>query len=57
MQQADMRIDTPDDFAVQLQNQAQHAVGRGVDRPEIDGEVSDFGFNSHCLAFSSPGST
>ena len=36
MQQADMRIDARDDFAVQLQHQAQHAMRRRMLRPEID---------------------
>ena len=58
MQQADMRIDALDDFAVQLQHEAQHAVRRRVLRPEIDRELvvvrrrGVHGFT----AFSSPGS-
>src|SRR5678815_4669057 len=36
MQQTDMRIDAGDDFAVQVQNQAKHAMGRRMLGPEID---------------------
>ena len=39
MQQADMRIDARDDLAVQVQHQAQHAMGGRMLRPEIDGEL------------------
>ena len=38
MQQSDMRIDALDDLAVELQHQTQHAMGRGMLRPEIDRE-------------------
>jgi hypothetical protein len=31
-------------------------MGRGVLRPEVDGEVADGGRVGHCFAFSSPGS-
>ena len=41
MQQADMRVDTLDDLAVELQHQAQHAVRRRMLRAEIDREVAD----------------
>ena len=44
MQQADVRIDALDHLAVELQHQAQHAVRRGMLRPEVDVEVADFGF-------------
>jgi hypothetical protein len=44
VQEPDMRIDALDDLAVQLEHQAQHAVRRRMLRPEIDGEVADFGF-------------
>ena len=40
MQQADMRIDALDDFAIEFEHQAQHAVGRRMLRPEIDGEIA-----------------
>ena len=36
MQQADMRIDALDDFAVQFEDKPQHAVRRRMLRPEID---------------------
>ncbi|PAV93536.1 hypothetical protein WR25_19057 [Diploscapter pachys] len=36
MQQADMRIDTLDDLAVELHDEAQHAVRRGMLRTEVD---------------------
>ena len=54
-----MRIDARDDFAVELQHQAQHAVRRRMLRPEIDREIAKVllvhgqAFGS---AFSSPGS-
>ncbi len=40
MQQADVRIDALDDLAVELEHQAQHAVGRGVLGPEVDVELA-----------------
>ncbi len=40
VQQADVRIDPLDHFPVQLQHQAQHAVGRGVLRAEVDVELA-----------------
>ena len=40
MQQPDMRIDALDHLAIELKNKTQHAVGRGMLRPEIDGEVA-----------------
>ena len=39
MQQADMRIHAGDDLAVQVQDQAQHAMRRRMLRPEIDGQL------------------
>lgn len=41
MQKTDMRIDTLDDFAVQFQNQTQHAVRGRVFRTEVDREIAD----------------
>jgi hypothetical protein len=38
MQEPDMRIGALDHLAVEVEQQAQHAVGRWVLRPEIDGE-------------------
>ena len=35
MQQANMRISPLDHFAIKLQNQAQHAVGRRMLRTEV----------------------
>ena len=52
-----MRIDALDDFAVELEHEAQHAMRRRMLRPEVDGEVADVGFGHHELFFSSPGST
>ena len=43
MQQADMRIDAFDDFAVELEHQTQHAMRRRVLRPEVDGEIAERG--------------
>lgn len=61
VKQADMRIDAFDDFAVELQHEAKHAVRRRMLRTKVDGEVTQIlrllvhGFGS-ALAFSSPGS-
>ena len=41
MQKTDMRINALDDFAVQFQNQTQHAVRGGMFRTEVDREVAD----------------
>ncbi|MNK90567.1 hypothetical protein D3C87_1106250 [compost metagenome] len=41
MQKTDMRIDALDDFAVQLQNQTQHAVRGRMFRTEVDREIAD----------------
>ncbi len=38
-----MRIDAGDDLAVQIQDQAQHAMRGGMLRPEIEGELRLFG--------------
>jgi hypothetical protein len=70
MQQADMRVDTLDDFAVQLHDHAQHAVRGRVLGTEVDGVVGDdliaggrrffqdkTGHLASPCAFSSPGST
>ena len=51
MEQPDMRIDALDDFAVELEHQAQHAVRGRMLRPEIDGEIADCGFG-HQLTIS-----
>ena len=40
MQKSDMRIDALDNFAVEFEHEAQHAVGRRMLRPEIDGEIA-----------------
>ena len=42
VQQADVRVGTLDHFAVQLQHQAQHAVGRRVLGTEVEGVILDF---------------
>jgi hypothetical protein len=42
VQQADVRVGALDDLAVQLQHQAQHAVGGRMLRPEVQGVVFDF---------------
>ena len=60
MQQADMRIDARNDFAVEFQHQTQHAVRRRMLRSEVDGEVAKVLFGHRQTfgpAFSSPGST
>jgi hypothetical protein len=52
-----MRIDTLDDFTVELEHQPQHAVRGRVLGTKIDREIANFGFGHYCFAFSSPGST
>ena len=47
MQQADMRIDTLHHFTIQLQHQAQHAMGRRMLRTEVDREITDGGLLGH----------
>ena len=39
VQKSDMRINAGDDFAVQVQDHAQHAMRGGMLRPEIQGEL------------------
>jgi hypothetical protein len=41
MQQADMRIDALDDFAVQLQDQTKNPVRRRMLRAEVDVEIAN----------------
>ena len=43
VQQADMRVASLDDFAVQLHDEAQNAVRRGVLRTEVDRVILDLG--------------
>ena len=53
-----MRIDARDDFTVELQHQAQHAVRRRMLRPEVDGEIAEILLvhdQTFGPAFSSPG--
>ena len=50
MQKADMRIDALDDFAIELEHEAQHAVRRRVLRPEIDGEIALCGLGHHAIS-------
>jgi hypothetical protein len=58
VEQADVRVNALDNLAVEFKHQAQHAMGRRMLRPEVDGEVAQIvchlqlGFFS---AFSSPG--
>ena len=42
VQQADMRVGALDHLAVELEHEAQHAVGRGMLRPKIHGVVANF---------------
>ncbi len=49
MQQADMRIGALDHLAVELEHEAQHAVGRRMLRTEVHGVVANF---SHAYSFS-----
>ena len=67
MEQADMRIDALDDFAVEFEHKAQHAVGRRMLRAKVDRKgaplfrrrigkvVSHQPVSSSVFAFSSPG--
>ena len=45
VQQADVRIGALDDFAVDLEHQAQHAVRRRMLRAEVHRVIADL---SHC---------
>ena len=57
VQQADVRIDAGHHLPVELEHQAQHAVGGRMLRTEIDVELADVGlWHCYCFAFSSPGS-
>jgi len=40
VEQPDMRVDALDHFAVELEHEAEHAVGGRMLRPEIDGELA-----------------
>src|SRR6266702_4789112 len=51
-----MGVDALDDLTVELQYEAQHAVSRGMLRPEIEGEIAQGGFGHNGLA-SAAGST
>ncbi len=51
-----MRIDALDDFAVEFEDEPEHAVRGGMLRAEIDGEVAKVVVVHDCPAFSSPGS-
>ena len=48
VQEADVRIGALDDFAVELEHEAQHAVGRRMLRPKVHRVVANF---SHALYF------
>jgi hypothetical protein len=59
VQEADMRVDPLDHFAVELQHQPQHTMSGGMLRPEIDCKVTEVLFvhgQTFGPAFSSPGS-
>ena len=47
VEQPDMRVETLDHLAVQLHNQAQHAVSRGMLGPEIEIVVFDLNFGHY----------
>src|SRR5256712_12903987 len=49
VQKTDMRVNTLDDFTVELQYQTQHAVSRRVLGPEIEGEIAQGGFGHNGL--------
>ena len=56
MQQADMRIDALDDFAVEFQHEAQHAVRGRMLRAEIDREGAEVLFGHGRDLFTAVGS-
>src|SRR5262249_8657249 len=45
MKQADVRIDALDDFAVEFEDETQHAMRGRMLRPEVDGEVAEATFS------------
>src|SRR5262249_6802629 len=45
-----MRVNALHDLAVEFEHKTQHAVGRRVLRPEIDGEIADSSFGHSGLA-------
>src|SRR4029077_17996711 len=45
-----MRIDALDDLAVKLEHQAQHAVGGGMLRSEVDGKIALCRFGHHAIS-------
>ena len=67
VKQPDVRIATLDDFTVKFQHKAQHTVGRGMLRSEVNVEVADallagqgvvkLAVHHFAPSFSSPGST
>ena len=61
-----MRIDALNDLAVEIEHEAQNAMGRRVLGPEVDRKVTQRGFSHYeplpsglavSFAFSSPGNT
>jgi hypothetical protein len=44
VEQSDMRIDALNDLAVELEHEAQNAMGRRMLGPKIDGEIADSSF-------------
>ena len=56
MQETNMRVDALDHLTVELEHEPQHAVGRRVLGPEIEGEIAQSGFGHSGLA-SAAGST
>ena len=50
VQKPDIRVDALDDLTVELQYETQHAVSRGMLRPEIEGEVAQGGFGHNGIA-------
>src|ERR1700730_6630485 len=51
MEKPDMRIDALHNLAIELQHQAQNAVGRRVLRSEIDGEIAKRSFGHIGLTY------
>ncbi|CFX43933.1 protein of unknown function [Candidatus Filomicrobium marinum] len=50
MQESDMRVNALDYFAVQLQNEPEHAVRGRVLRTKVDVELAQFGFSHLCVS-------
>jgi hypothetical protein len=50
VQEANVGIDSLNDLAVKLEDEAEDAMGGRMLRPKVDGEITDDGF--HCSGLS-----